>query len=156
MHIEFTICCANSLLIHYLYPKFKLNSLSFSWILFEFIFCFENSLSIQYRYREFTLNSQSPWRIHCRFTICSANSLRKFTIRKTMINLVRQHIEFAHIRPLIMVLILMDVFKVWLTARLNSTAVENHLVKTIWLETPWPIKRYTISSLPIFNPQIWF
>ena len=51
-----------------------------------------------------------------------------------MVDLVEHHIEFAHIRPLIMVLILMDVLKVCLTTWLNSTAVENHLVRKTMVE----------------------
>ena len=53
-----------------------------------------------------------------------------------MIDLVVHLIEFAHIGPLIMVLILMNVLKLCLTARLNSHlkttdefAVKNHLVR---------------------------
>ena len=46
-----------------------------------------------------------------------------------MVDLVVHHIELAHIRPLIMVLILMGIFKIYFTAWLNSTAVENHLVR---------------------------
>ena len=53
-----------------------------------------------------------------------------------MIDLVVHLIEFAHIGPLIMVLILMNVLKLCLTARLNSHlkttdefGVKNHLVK---------------------------
>ena len=87
----------------------------------------------------------------CFTTRLNSTAVENHLVRKTMVDLVVHHIEFAHIRPLIMVLILMDVFKVCLTARLNSTAVENHLVKTNRLERQWPIKRYTISSLPIFN-----
>ena len=45
-----------------------------------------------------------------------------------MINLVVYHIEFADIRPLNMILIWMSVFKVYFTAWLKSTEVENHLV----------------------------
>ena len=51
-----------------------------------------------------------------------------------MVDLVVHHIEFAHIRPFIMVLILKDVFKVYFTARLNSTAVENHLVRKVMVD----------------------
>ena len=39
------------------------------------------------------------------------------------------HIEFALIRPLNMILILTRVFKVYFTAWLNLTAVENLLVR---------------------------
>ena len=41
-------------------------------------------------------------------------------VRKTMIDLVVHHIEFAHILPMNMVFILMDVFKVGATGWLVS------------------------------------
>ena len=46
-----------------------------------------------------------------------------------MVDLVAHHIEFAHIRPLIVGLIFINVLKVCFTTRLNSIAVENHLVR---------------------------
>ena len=51
-----------------------------------------------------------------------------------MVDLVVYHIEFAHIRPLNMVLLLMGVFKIYLTAWLNSTAVKDHLVRKIMVD----------------------
>ena len=68
-----------------------------------------------------------------------------------MVNLLVHHIEFADIRPLNVVLILMGVFKVYFTAWLNSTAVEDHLVRKTMVHI-----EYTISSLPIFDHLIWF
>ena len=129
IHVPFTIFFANSLFIYYPYHESTFNSLSLSRIYLKFPISFANSLWIHYRFRESTLDSLF-------FRVLTFNSLRKVTIRKTMINLVVHLIEFAHIGPLIMVLILMNVLKLCLTARLNSHlkttdefAVKNHLVR---------------------------
>ena len=50
-------------------------------------------------------------------------------VRKAIVRLVVNHIEFAHIRPLYVVLILIGIFKVDFTAWLNLNAVENRLVR---------------------------
>ena len=49
-------------------------------------------------------------------------------VRKAIVGLVVHHIEFVHIRPLLVVLKLIGVFKVDFTAWSNFTAVKNHLV----------------------------
>ena len=47
---------------------------------------------------------------------------------KAIFSFVVTHIGFAHVRPLKVVLTLIGGFKVFFTAWLNSTAVENRLV----------------------------
>ena len=70
-------------------------------------------------------------------------------VRKTMVDLVVHDIEFAHIRPFIMVLILKDVFKVYFTARLNSTAVENHLVRKVMVDLV--VRHIEFAHIPPLN-----
>ena len=50
-------------------------------------------------------------------------------VRKAIVGLVVHHIEFVHIRPLLVVLKLIGVFKVDFTAWFNLTAVKNRLVR---------------------------
>ena len=59
------------------------------------------------------------------FLNCGQNHL----VRKIMVDLVVLHIEFAHIQPLNMVLILMRVLIVGFTGWLFFNRGQNHLVR---------------------------
>ena len=50
-------------------------------------------------------------------------------VGKAIFSLVVAHIEFAHIRPLNIILIWISILKVDFTARSNLTAVENDVVE---------------------------
>ena len=52
-------------------------------------------------------------------------------IEKAIAGLAINHIEFVHIRPLYVVLILIGIFKVDFTAWLNLNANENRLVRLV-------------------------
>ena len=59
------------------------------------------------------------------------NSGQNHLVRKTMVDLVVHHIEFAHIQPPNMVLILMRVFKVGFTGWSFFNRGQNYLVRKI-------------------------
>ena len=54
---------------------------------------------------------------------------RNRLVRKTMVDLLVHHIEFADIRPFVQVLILKSVFKVYFNAWLNLTTVKQQMVR---------------------------
>ena len=87
IYFEFTICCANSLWIRFVFREstmdllsiyeFAINLLSFAWINYECTLCFAKILSQtspQINY-ENTMNSLSVSRFHYDFTIYIADSL---------------------------------------------------------------------------------
>ena len=82
--LEFTICFAITLWIHYRFREFTMNSL----------LLFGNSLLIYLLYYEFTLNSVDFWRTYFAFTIYYATSLwscfvfREYTLNSLFIHLV--------------------------------------------------------------------
>ena len=132
IHFKITILFANSLRVPYIFREYTTNSLLFSKIHFQFTIYFANLHWIPLLC-EYTLNLLSFSRIRIDSTTFLSNPLsihnlfREFTmkihylhIQTTMVDLVVQLIEFAYIRPLNMVLILMRVFIVGFTGWLVS------------------------------------